>query len=80
MIFALALFPAQTWVSAGNYASVMGGFALLVVSIGTLWIAFGAVLMGGRITWLQPRHFQCVAALVLWGFALWLLFKALGVA
>lgn len=80
VIFALALFPAQTWVSAGNYASVMGGFALLVVSIGTLWIAFGAVLMGGRIAWLQPRHFQRVAALVLWGFALWLLFKALGVA
>lgn len=80
VIFALALFPAQTWVSASNYASVMGGFALLVVSIGTLWIAFGAVLMGGRIAWLQPRHFQRAAALVLWGFAAWLLCKALGLA
>lgn len=79
VIFALPC-PAQTWVSASNYASVMGGFALLVVSIGTLWIAFGAVLMGGRIAWLQPRHFQRAAALVPWGFAAWLLCKALGLA
>ncbi|WP_370680627.1 LysE family translocator [Comamonas sp. GB3 AK4-5] len=78
VIFALALFPAQTWMSASNYACVMGGFSLLVVGIGTLWIAFGAVLLGGRIAWLQPRHFQRVAAVVLWGFAAWLLLKAVG--
>lgn len=80
VIFALALFPAQTWVSAGNYASVMGGFAALVVAIGTLWVALGAMLLGGRIAWLQPRHFQRGAALVLWAFAAWLLGKAVGLA
>lgn len=78
LIFALTLFPAQTWMSASNYASVMGGFSLLVALIGSLWIAFGAFLMGGRIAWLQPRHFQRGAALVLWGFAAWLLVKAAG--
>lgn len=78
VIFALALFPAQTWVSAVNYASVMGGFAVLVAVIGTLWMALGAWLMGGRIAWLQPRHFQRGAALALGGFAAWLLYKALG--
>lgn len=78
VIFALALFPAQTWISTTNYLCVMGGFAFLVAGIGTLWIAFGALLLGGRIAWLQPRHFQRCAALVLGGFAVWLLCKALG--
>ena len=78
VIFALTLFPAQTWMSAGNYVSVMGGFSLLVACIGSLWITFGAMLMGGRVSWLQPRHVQRCASLVLWGFAMWLLFRVMG--
>lgn len=73
VIFAMALFPVQTWLSVSNYAEVMGSFVLLVASIGALWIAFGSVLMSGRFRWLQPQWFQCLAALTLWGFAVWLL-------
>ncbi|MBV8248548.1 MAG: LysE family transporter [Comamonas sp.] len=73
VIFAMALFPVQTWLSVSNYAGVMGSFVLLVASIGGLWIVFGSVLMAGRVRWLQPQVFQRLAALTLWGFAAWLL-------
>ncbi|MDR0212944.1 MAG: LysE family translocator [Comamonas sp.] len=73
VIFAMALFPVQTWLSVSNYAGVMGSFVLLVASIGGLWIVFGSVLMAGRVRWLQPQVFQRLAALTLWGFSIWLL-------
>lgn len=73
VIFAMALFPVQTWLSVSNYAGVMGSFVLLVASIGGLWIVFGSVLMAGRVRWLQPQVFQRLAALTLWGFSVWLL-------
>ena len=65
VIFAMALFPVQTWLSVSNYAGVMGRFVLLVASIGGLWIVFGSLLMGGRVRWLQPQVFQRLAALTL---------------
>lgn len=77
VIFAMALFPVQTWLSVSNYAGVMGSFIILVASIGGLWIAFGAALMGGKVRWLEPRLFQRLAALTLYGFSLWLLFNGL---
>lgn len=77
VIFAMALFPVQTWLSVPNYAGVMGRFVLLVASIGGLWIVFGSLLMGGRVRWLQPQVFQRLAALTLWGFAAWLLINGI---
>lgn len=77
VIFAMALFPVQTWLSVSNYAGVMGRFVLLVASIGGLWIVFGSLLMGGRVRWLQPQVFQRLAALTLWGFAAWLLINGI---
>lgn len=77
VIFAMALFPMQTWLSVSNYAGVMGRFVLLVASIGGLWIVFGSLLMGGRVRWLQPQVFQRLAALTLWGFAAWLLINGI---
>lgn len=77
VIFAMALFPVQTWLSVSNYAGVMGRFVLLVASIGGLWIVFGSLLMGGRVRWLQPHVFQRLAALTLWGFAAWLLINGI---
>ena len=73
VIFAMVLFPVQTWLSVSTYAAVMGSFVALVAVIGGLWIALGSVLMGGRFRWLQPQWFQRLAALTLWGFAVWLL-------
>ena len=73
VIFAMVLFPVQTWLSVSNYAEVMGSFVALVAVIGGLWIALGSVLMDGRFRWLQPQWFQRLAALTLWGFAVWLL-------
>ena len=77
VIFAMALFPVQTWLSVPNYAGVMGRFVLLVAAIGGLWIVFGSLLMGGRVRWLQPQVFQRLAALTLWGFAAWLLINGI---
>ena len=77
VIFAMVLFPVQTWLSVSNYAEVMGNFVALVAVIGELWIALGSVLISGRFRWLQPQWFQRLAALTLWGFAVWLLLSGI---
>ncbi len=75
VILAMALFPVQTWLSVSNYAGVMSRFIALVAVIGGLWIAFGAALMSGKVRWMEPRMFQRLAALTLYGFSAWLLFN-----
>ena len=77
VIFAMVLFPVQTWLSVSNYAEVMGSFVALVAVIGGLWIALGSVLISERFRWLQPQWFQRLAALTLWGFAVWLLLSGI---
>ncbi len=76
-IFAMAIFPAQTWVSAANFGQVMASFMASVVVIGTLWILFGAALIGGRVSWLTPARFKRFSAFVLFGFSGWLSFNGL---
>ena len=77
VVFGMALFPPATWDSLTAYGTVMAACLALVASIGSLWIAFGAALMGGRVRWLQPQTFQRIAAGVLAGFAVWLVLNAL---
>lgn len=76
-IFAMALFPAQTWSSVSNYARVMASFLALVAAIGVIWIGFGSALMSGKIQWLEPRVFQRLATLTLFGFSGWLILSGL---
>ncbi len=76
-IFGMALFPAETWESLANYGAVMAAFLAVLATVGSLWIALGAALVGGRLRWLRPQAFQRGAGLVLAGFAVWMGFNAL---
>ena len=76
-IFSMAIFPAATWTSLGNYASVQLAFLASVAVIGSLWIVFGAALIGGKVSWLTPSRFKRVSAFVLFGFSGWLSFNGL---
>ncbi|ARU06369.1 hypothetical protein CCO03_18410 [Comamonas serinivorans] len=76
-IFALAVFPLATWGDGGSYAAVLSSFIVSVAAIGTLWIVFGAALMGGRLRWLTPARFKRFSAMVLFGFSGWLSFNGL---
>lgn len=76
-IFALAIFPLATWGSLITYAAVQGSFIASVIVIGTLWIVFGAALIGGRLRWLTPERFKRFSAFVLFGFSGWLSFNGL---
>lgn len=76
-VFALAIFPLQTWDGLGNYTAVLGSFIGAVAIIGTLWIVFGAALIRGRFRWLTPGRFKRFSAFVLFGFSGWLGFNGL---
>ena len=74
-IFAMAIFPAATWQGIVNYTAVMAAFLVSVASIGSLWIMFGAALIGGKVSWLTPARFKRFSAFVLFGFSGWLGFN-----
>ena len=74
-IFAMAIFPAATWQGIVNYAAVMGAFLVSVAVIGSLWIMFGAALIGGKVSWLTPARFKRFSAFVLFAFSGWLGFN-----
>ena len=76
-IFAMVIFPVQTWLCTANYSQVMGCFIASVAIIGSLWIGFGAALVGGRLRWLSPARFMRLSAVLLLGFAAWLACNAL---
>ena len=77
LLFALVLFPVQTWQGLLPYVGVMSAFVMVVAIMGALWIAFGALLMQDGLRVIKPRTFQRVAALALCGFAVWLAWDAL---
>ena len=76
-IFAMVIFPVQTWLGTSQYSQVMGCFMASVAIIGVLWIAFGAALVSGKAGWLTPTRFMRLSALALLGFAAWLVMNAL---
>ena len=75
-IFAMVIFPVQTWLSTANYSQVMACFISAVALIGVLWIWFGAALIGGKAGWLTPSRFKRFSACVLFAFAGWLALNA----
>ena len=76
-VFALAIFPLEAWESLANYLAVLSSFIGAVAVIGTLWIVFGAALIGGKLKWLTPERFKRFSAFVLFGFSGWLSFNGL---
>ena len=49
LFFASFVAPAGTFLHSASYVGFMGMFTLVVLPVGTAWIAFGAVF-GGRLT------------------------------
>jgi threonine/homoserine/homoserine lactone efflux protein len=70
ILFAGTIFPAAAFVAWQPYALSMVLFAGLLAPIALCWIAFGAQLGSGRLTWLNPAYLQRGAAVVLVGFSL----------
>jgi threonine/homoserine/homoserine lactone efflux protein len=77
ILFGSTIFPAAAFTTPIVYLQAMGIFVLLVLPIGSLWIAFGAQLATGRIKWLRPRHVQRGASMVLGVFSLSLAWAAI---
>lgn len=77
ILFGGTVFPVTAFTSLAGYVQAMGIFVLLVLPIGTLWIAFGSQLAAGRITWLRPRDVQRGASVVLGVFSVSLAWAAM---
>ncbi|MBP0592753.1 LysE family translocator [Paraburkholderia sp. LEh10] len=77
LLFAGTIFPPIAFESAATYAFAMSLFACLLVPIALAWIAFGAALGSGRLTWLDPVKMQRAASIVLGMFSLSLAWTAL---
>ena len=77
ILFAGTIFPAAAFHDAGAYTVAMLMFTVLLLPIGTLWVAFGAQLGTGRLRWLEPSRVQRGASLVLGAFSLSLAWAAL---
>jgi threonine/homoserine/homoserine lactone efflux protein len=77
ILFAGTIFPAAAFVDWQSYLDSMGIFAALLISIGLAWIAFGAALGSGRLTWISTEGVQRCASIVLGMFSVslaWSLF------
>ncbi|MEB3754844.1 LysE family translocator [Acinetobacter sp. MD2(2019)] len=70
LLFACAVFPANTWLHWSNYLSNMALFLILVLPIALFWIAFGQLLAKSQVQWLTPFHLQRTASVVLMSFSL----------
>jgi threonine/homoserine/homoserine lactone efflux protein len=70
ILFAGTIFPAATFASLPAYLEAMAIFTILLIPIGLVWIAFGAALGSGRLTWVSPPHVQRGASVVLAAFSL----------
>jgi threonine/homoserine/homoserine lactone efflux protein len=77
ILFGGTIFPAAAFAAPQAYLEAMGIFVLLVLPIGSLWIAFGTQLASGRIKWLRPQYVQRGASVVLGVFSLSLALAAI---
>ncbi len=77
LLFAGTIFPAIAFAQVPAYAVAMLMFACLLVPIAFVWIAFGAALGSGKLTWLNPVKMQRGASIVLGVFSLSLAWAAL---
>jgi threonine/homoserine/homoserine lactone efflux protein len=78
ILFGGTIFPVAAFTSLQVYAEAMAAFVLILVPIGTLWIAFGAQVGSEKIQWLNPVHAQRGASVVLGLFSLslaWTVFR-----
>jgi threonine/homoserine/homoserine lactone efflux protein len=78
ILFAGTIFPGAAFESLSAYVEAMAIFTALLIPIGLAWIAFGAALGSGRLTWLSPPHVQRGASIVLAAFSLslaWAVFR-----
>jgi threonine/homoserine/homoserine lactone efflux protein len=78
ILFAGTIFPAAAFESLSAYVEAMAIFTALLIPIGLAWIAFGAALGSGRLTWVSPPHVQRGASIVLAAFSLslaWAVFR-----
>jgi threonine/homoserine/homoserine lactone efflux protein len=71
------IFPAAAFTTPHAYLQAMSVFVILVLPIGSLWIAFGAHLASGRIKWLRPQHVQRGASVILAVFSISLAWAAI---
>lgn len=77
ILFAGTIFPAAAFANWPAYLEAMAIFSVLLIPIGLVWIAFGAALGSGRLTWVSPAHVQRGASIVLVAFSLslaWVVF------
>jgi threonine/homoserine/homoserine lactone efflux protein len=77
LLFAGTIFPAVAFVHVSAYAVAMLMFACLLVPIALAWIAFGAALGSGKLSWLNPVKMQRSASILLGVFSLSLAWAAL---
>jgi len=77
ILFAGTIFPPAAFVDAASYVAAMSIFFMLVLPIGLAWIAFGAALGHGRLTWISAEGMQRCASVVLAAFSLTLAWSLL---
>jgi threonine/homoserine/homoserine lactone efflux protein len=70
ILFAGTIFPVDAFASLSAYLEAVAVFTALLIPIGLAWIAFGAALGSGRLTWVSPPHAQRGASVVLAAFSL----------
>jgi threonine/homoserine/homoserine lactone efflux protein len=77
ILFSGTIFPIAAFGTLSAYLEAMAIFTALLIPIGLAWIAFGAALGSGRLTWVSPPHVQRGASIVLAAFSLslaWVVF------
>jgi threonine/homoserine/homoserine lactone efflux protein len=78
ILFGGTIFPVAAFTSLQAYLQAMVTFLMVLVPIGSLWIAFGAQVAADRLGWLKPVHVQRCASVVLGVFSLslaWTVFR-----
>lgn len=78
ILFGGTIFPAAAFTSLYVYLQAMVTFVVVLVPIGSLWIAFGAQVAADRTGWLKPVHVQRCASVALGAFSLslaWTVFR-----
>ncbi|MDV7479170.1 LysE family translocator [Acinetobacter baumannii] len=70
LLFASAIFPHAAWEVPHLYFIHIVVFLTLITPIAFLWIMFGTVLISNKVTWLNQRNLQRIAAFILTFFAM----------
>ena len=76
LLFAGTIFPAAAFANGAAYLLAMSVFVCLLVPAALAWIAFGAALGNGKLTWVNPSKVQRGASIVLGVFSLSLAWAA----